>query len=75
MSLSVRPLTGPEIAAAIDDLAALRIAVFAAFPYLYDGAAAYEADYLREGGQMFIAAEIGDIAIEGGGLVGFAQLS
>ncbi len=46
--ISVRPLTGGEIAAALDDLAALRIAVFAAFPYLYDGDAAYEAEYLAE---------------------------
>ncbi|MCY1671226.1 GNAT family N-acetyltransferase [Novosphingobium sp. SL115] len=48
MAISVRPLTGDEIAAALDDLAALRIAVFAAFPYLYDGDAAYEAEYLTE---------------------------
>ncbi|MCC6925364.1 GNAT family N-acetyltransferase [Novosphingobium sp.] len=47
MSVTVRPLTGGEIAAAIDDLAALRIAVFAAFPYLYDGDIGYEADYLK----------------------------
>ena len=52
MTISVRPLTGAEIHAAIDDLAALRIAVFAAYPYLYDGDAGYEADYLKE----FIAA-------------------
>ena len=48
MAISVRPLTGDEIVAALDDLAALRIAVFAAFPYLYDGDAAYEAEYLTE---------------------------
>ena len=48
MSVEVRPLTGGEIDAAIDDLARLRIEVFAAWPYLYDGDAAYEADYLRE---------------------------
>ena len=30
------------------DLAQLRITVFAAFPYLYAGDVAYEADYLRE---------------------------
>lgn len=52
MTIEVRPLTGTEILAAINDLAALRIAVFAAFPYLYDGEADYEADYLKE----FIAA-------------------
>lgn len=48
MSITVRPLTGAEIAAAIDDLAALRIAVFAAYPYLYDGDVGYEAGYLKE---------------------------
>ena len=48
MSLTVRRLTGGELSAALDDLAALRIAVFADWPYLYDGDAAYEADYLRE---------------------------
>jgi GNAT superfamily N-acetyltransferase len=48
MSLSVRPLSGAELAAALDDLAALRIAVFAAWPYLYEGDPAYEARYLAE---------------------------
>jgi GNAT superfamily N-acetyltransferase len=52
LTLTVRPLTGAEIHAAIDDLAALRIAVFAAFPYLYEGVAGYEAEYLKE----FVAA-------------------
>lgn len=48
MTIAVRPLTGAEIEAALGDLAALRIAVFAAYPYLYDGDAAYEAEYLKE---------------------------
>ena len=48
MSIEVRPLTGAEVGAALEDLAALRIAVFAAYPYLYDGDAAYEAAYLAE---------------------------
>lgn len=48
MAISVRPLTGAEIAAVLDDLGRLRIAVFAAFPYLYDGDPAYEASYLAE---------------------------
>lgn len=48
MSLEVRLFTGPEILAAIDDLARLRMTVFAEWPYLYDGDPAYEADYLRE---------------------------
>lgn len=48
MSLSVEVLTGAALQAALDDLARLRIAVFAAFPYLYDGDAAYERRYLAE---------------------------
>ncbi|MBX9884560.1 MAG: GNAT family N-acetyltransferase [Novosphingobium sp.] len=48
MTVTVRPLTGAEIGAALADLASLRIAVFAAYPYLYDGDAAYEAAYLAE---------------------------
>jgi len=48
MSITVRPLTGAEIGAALDDLAALRIEVFAAYPYLYDGDAKQEAEYLAE---------------------------
>ncbi|RYH08042.1 GNAT family N-acetyltransferase [Tropicimonas sp. IMCC6043] len=46
MSLEIRPLSGAAIAAALDDLAALRIAVFRDFPYLYDGDLAYERNYL-----------------------------
>ena len=70
MTVSVRPLTGPEIASALDDLAALRIAVFAAWPYLYDGDAAYEAEYLRE----FAAAPDAVLvaAFDGGQIVGAA---
>ncbi len=48
MSISVRPLTGIELQGALADLAALRIAVFAAFPYLYAGTEAYEREYLAE---------------------------
>lgn len=48
MTVIVRPLTGAEIGAALGDLAQLRITVFAAYPYLYDGDAAYEAEYLAE---------------------------
>ncbi|QPM90316.1 GNAT family N-acetyltransferase [Pseudooceanicola algae] len=40
-------LTGAGLEAALDDIAALRMTVFRAFPYLYDGDAAYERDYLR----------------------------
>lgn len=73
MTVTVRPLTGAEIVAAIDDLAALRIAVFAAFPYLYDGDAAYEAEYLKE----FIAAPDAVLvaAFDGAKIVGAATAS
>lgn len=73
MSLSVRPLTGAEIAAGIDDLAMLRIAVFAAWPYLYDGDASYEADYLKE----FVAAPDAVLvaAFDGARIVGAATAS
>lgn len=42
----VRALTGPALEAALDDVAALRIAVFRDWPYLYDGALDYEREYL-----------------------------
>ncbi|NMN06069.1 MULTISPECIES: GNAT family N-acetyltransferase [unclassified Novosphingobium] len=48
MSVAIRPLSGAEVTAALDDLARLRIAVFAAWPYLYDGDREYEARYLAE---------------------------
>lgn len=47
MSLEVRPLTGPALDAALDDVAGLRIEVFRAWPYLYDGDLAYERTYLQ----------------------------
>jgi len=72
-AITIRAFTGAEIRAAIDDLAALRIAVFAAYPYLYDGDVAYEAEYLRE----FIAAPGGVLvaALDGDRIVGAATAS
>jgi GNAT superfamily N-acetyltransferase len=46
MTLRVTPLTGEALAASLPDVARLRIAVFRAYPYLYDGDAAYEEKYL-----------------------------
>ncbi|MEX0366680.1 MAG: GNAT family N-acetyltransferase [Ruegeria sp.] len=43
----VQALTGPALEAALDDVARLRIEVFRAWPYLYDGDLAYERDYLQ----------------------------
>lgn len=52
----------------LDDLARLRIAVFRAFPYLYDGDVAYERDYLatyaRSAESLFV------LALDGGAVVG-----
>ncbi len=45
--VAVRALTGAALDSALDDVAALRIAVFRDWPYLYDGDLAYERDYLR----------------------------
>lgn len=48
MSIAIRPLTGAALQAALPDLARLRIAVFAAWPYLYTGSEDYEREYLAE---------------------------
>ena len=45
--MELRALTGDTLAAALDDVARLRIEVFAAYPYLYDGDLAYERRYLE----------------------------
>jgi GNAT superfamily N-acetyltransferase len=47
MTIVTRVLTGEALAAALEDVARLRIAVFRDFPYLYDGDEDYEQDYLR----------------------------
>jgi GNAT superfamily N-acetyltransferase len=47
VSLRVAPLTGAALDGALPDLARLRIAVFRAWPYLYEGDEAYEARYVR----------------------------
>ena len=47
MTVATRVLTGEALAAALEDVARLRIRVFRDFPYLYDGDADYERDYLR----------------------------
>ncbi len=43
----IRALQGAELEEALDDVAALRIAVFRDWPYLYDGTLEYERDYLK----------------------------
>jgi GNAT superfamily N-acetyltransferase len=46
MSLRIAPIGRDALADALPELARLRIAVFADWPYLYDGDEAYEARYL-----------------------------
>ena len=46
-AVEVETLAGPEAAAWVDELAALRIRIFRDFPYLYDGTVAYERRYLE----------------------------
>lgn len=45
-AVSVAPLTGAALEAALPEVARLRIEVFRAYPYLYDGDLAYEERYL-----------------------------
>lgn len=70
MSVDVRPLAGPAFDAAIPALADLRIKVFRAWPYLYDGDLEYEANYLsrfKNADRAFLAA-----AFDGDTIVGAA---
>ena len=45
--IRIERLTGSALVDALDDLAQLRITVFRAFPYLYDGDLEYERSYLQ----------------------------
>lgn len=67
--ITTRVLTGQALAAALDDVARLRIAVFRGWPYLYDGDLGYERTYLRaylSPGAVVVA------ALDGGRIVGAA---
>lgn len=46
MTIAIEALTGAAIGDVIEALSELRLTVFREWPYLYDGDAAYEADYL-----------------------------
>ncbi len=45
--MRISALTGPDLEAALPQLAALRIEVFRDYPYLYDGSPDYEQSYLQ----------------------------
>src|SRR5690606_35178394 len=68
MSVTTRILTGEALAAALDDVARLRIAVFRDWPYLYDGDLEYERRYLSAYRESAGAMVLG--AFEGQRLVG-----
>lgn len=66
MSIAIKSLTGTELARGLPALARLRMEVFRAWPYLYDGSIAYEQGYLEKfakaPGAVIVAAEdAGDI--------------
>ena len=66
MSLTLRTLTGSQIHDHLDALADLRIQVFKAWPYLYEGDHDYETRYLRnfaesEGSLLVIALSDGQV--------------
>ena len=68
--MEVRVLTGEALLAALPDVARLRIEVFRAWPYLYDGDLAYEEGYLRPYADSPRAIVVG--ALDRGRLVGAA---
>ena len=70
MSLDIRPLTGVDLEQALPDVARLRIAVFRAWPYLYDGSFDYEHQYLQSYRDSVGAILVG--AFDGDCLVGAA---
>ncbi|WP_422377547.1 GNAT family N-acetyltransferase [Roseibium sp.] len=70
MSIEIKRLTGGDLKAALDALAGLRISVFRAWPYLYEGTLEYEAKYLQRYAETEGAVIVG--AYDGDRLVGAA---
>ena len=68
--MRVEVLTGDALECALDDVARLRIEVFRAYPYLYDGDFAYERRYLEPYRANREAVVVG--AFDGARLVGAA---
>jgi GNAT superfamily N-acetyltransferase len=73
MAVTVETLPTARIEEAIDALAALRIAVFREWPYLYEGDAAYERDYLAEFASASNAVLV--LARDGEAIIGAATAS
>jgi len=70
-AVTIERVEGPFGPALLDELARLRIEVFREYPYLYDGDAAYEADYLADYGRA--AGGVLVLARSGGEVVGVAS--
>ncbi len=68
--ITTRILTGDDLVAALPDVARLRIEVFRAWPYLYDGSPDYEERYLQSYRESERAVVVG--AFDGAALVGAA---
>lgn len=70
MTVEIKSLSGIDAAPYFDDLARLRITVFRAFPYLYDGSVEYERKYLATyadtKGAVFV------LTLDGGQVVGMS---
>ena len=70
MNVRVESLDGPRLTASLGELSNLRLRVFREWPYLYDGDATYEADYLRTFATAPDAMIVG--AFDGGEMIGAA---
>ncbi|MEJ1999796.1 MAG: GNAT family N-acetyltransferase [Maritimibacter sp.] len=68
--ITTRVLTGDDLVAALPDVARLRIEVFRAWPYLYNGSLDYEERYLQSYRESERAVVVG--AFDGAALVGAA---
>lgn len=68
--IRVEALTGDALDAVLDDVAKLRIEVFRAFPYLYDGSLDYERGYIANYRNSDQAIVVG--AFDGNRLIGAA---
>lgn len=68
--MRVEVLTGADLENALDDVARLRLSVFRAWPYLYDGDMEYERQYLQSYRDSDHAVVVG--AFDGDQLVGAA---
>ncbi len=66
--LKVERLAGESLRARLDDLARLRIAVFRAWPYLYEGTLDYERKYLPRYAEARTGTMI--VALDGDRVVG-----